>query len=595
MVTGTVSRRKDRPVLWAVLVAVLTIIALIGAGFFIKHASDEVFAFADDSEQKKEGTTEEEQEGKLINTSLEIPAMTFMKNVADNPPEGLSSPSADFAGNPNNALSWICGYAPSQLPVASVNLSHPSEKASVTLQAFGAGQGGVAMDNALSEVSGCDNRNGSGGIYASGSPVNETRGFVATSVTAGERQYVTFFLRGDVLVSVSAPSFDTARNISRAYDDVIVNFLTPVCEDLSVETDDSKRNPYYNRDAYTGWHRGREVRINAESSAKLMPGFLTTEEGNSGSSLPQGFFPEDSGIYVRNIEDAKPLEYPTIKEYSRPLAPVPVEMPENEVPEPSEMPKAPTKPETSRTIPERVKDPVGPGCGWAFTELAAPVFDDEEEKARADKQEKEVRAEMRQNYLNFLSERRDFILAYAEYSRQVAAYRKYAEQVQEVGEQWEYINKVRAEYRARLDEYWRLVEARESFAERQEQAQEEYDAAVQQCRDNLDNEIEQWREDQAEYERLVREREEAIERAREQEEREEDEEQETPTPSPSPTTQPEPEVVIPPQPVPPGPMPTLEDCIPARPAILDQTLPAQPVPPAQPEDVPLPSSWTDIP
>lgn len=593
MATRTVSRRKDRPVLWAVLVAVLTIIALIGAGFFIKNASDEVFAFTHEAEQQNEENAEE-QEGKLINASLEIPAVTFMKNVADNPPEGYSSPSVDFAGNPNNALSWICGYAPSHLPVASANLSHPSEKASVTLQAFGAGQGGVALDDALSEVSGCDNRNGSGGVYASGSPVNETRGFVATSVTAGERQYVTFFLRGDVLVSASAPSFDAARNISRAYDDVIMEFLPNVCEDLSVDADDSKRNPYYDREAYTGWHRGREVRINAEGSVKLMPGFLTTEEGNSGSSLPQGFFPEDSGIYVRDIEEAEPLDYPTIPQYTRPLAPVPVDMPENEVPEPSAMPAAPTKPETSRIIPERVKDPVGPGCGWAFTELAAPVFDDEEEKARADAQEQEVRAELRQNYLNFLSERSDFILAYADYSRQVAAYRQYAEQVREVGEQWEYINNVRAEYRALLDEYWRLVEERESFAERQEQAQENYDAAVQQCRDGLDDEIAQWREDQAEYERLVREREEAIERAREQEEeQEEDESEEQETPSP--TTPPEPEVVIPPEPTSPGPMPTLEDCIPARPAILDQAPPAQPVPPAQPEDVPLPSSWTDIP
>lgn len=589
MNTSSTKQRKDHPVRWAILVAVLTIITLAGFNFLVLEGSAQMFNFeADEAKDKEE---EEDNENTLIPINLEtnIPAVTFLNQLAENAPEGLSSPSIDFAANPNNALSWVCNYEPNPFPVAAMNISHPSEDASVTVHAYGAGQGAQALANSRSAISSCAGRQGTGGIYTTGSVVPDTDGFSATSSSGDDRQYVSFFIRSDVLVSVSSPSFGRTTDISEMYDDLIMDLLPPVCENLEVSNEDAKRNPYYDRESYAGWQRGRPVTIYTDSDPDFVPGVLSAHEETSGESLPRGNFPEGT-VFITNPSEGVRLSYNSPPSFTRPLDPVPVEMPDP-VEEPDSPPNIPERPSIDRTVPERVEDPIGPGCGWDFTSLNPPPFDATEEKERADQEEERVRAEMRELYADYLTNRRSFIFDYADYAKTVTKYQEYVEQVREVGNQWQYVNNVRADYRSRLDAYWRDLENYTTFNERLAQAQEEYDAAVQQCRTDLPETQDEWRDEMDRYEELMEEREEAIERAREQETPNPGDPENNPSPAPSPT----PTVTIPPEPEHPGDMPTLEDCLPERPSILDERQPTEPVPPTPPADVELPSSWTDIP
>ena len=531
--------------------------------------------------EAEEEVVEEESDRVPIDPSVTSPAEAMLVDLFREPIGDLSEPIVDIQGTPNNALNWVCRYTPEPAPALGASAVHSSERASVTLHAFGAGQGKYALRNAQQQVASCDNRQGNAGINSSASPASSYDGFSAYLSTNSNNSIVGFFAIGDVLVSVSAPSSSAVNRISNAYASALNDHMTPICESLTYDVSDSVRSPYYNLEDYVGWERGREVDIDFLTAPELVPGVISDSDV-SGQSLPVGHFPSDSPI-LANFEQGEALGEDTFSMPSRPLPPVPVDI-EQEAPELVSMPSRPSEPATQTVIPERVEDPVGPGCGWAFVGQSAPVWDATEERERVDAAEAETRAELREDYRSYLQRYLSYPYNYAEYALSVEEHNDYISHLREVAQEWDRINAVRAEYRALLDEYWELVEQREDFIARQEAAQEEYDEDVAICEareEELEEQLEEQRrqaEEEAEEQRRQEEEEESDSEEDNGDESTEDEESEE-------SEEPEPE-----------PIEEIElDCMPDRPSILDEQVPPMPTPPTEPTDVPLPDQWTDIP
>lgn len=88
-------------------------------------------------------------------------------------------------------------------------------------------------------------------------------------------------------------------------------------------------------------------------------------------------------------------------------------------------PVAPTFPEapiTASTAVSRVSDPIGPGCGWAFTGQSAPEFEDKEAEKAAQKARIAAAGELIKARSAWWVARYDYAVAYAKYMKEVDAW-----------------------------------------------------------------------------------------------------------------------------------------------------------------------------
>lgn len=536
--------------LLTIMVVAVVIGALLATPAVIRAATADTAAqFRANAAQ--DPTPEEEKERVLAASAS--PAAGFIKAMEEYVPEGHKI-VATKNGTANSVVSWVC-------PNLSIN-PHPvlgtqlelSNGVTVTVSAFGAGQSAQARTSYRDGLRNCTGRNGSAGLISGSSPmaVGDYNGFSFAS--GGVTTNV--WLHSDVMITVSARSQSVVRDMSVLYRDKVNSELqASTCLDARVTNDDAHRSPYYDASNYTGWERGREVEL-ADAEPGITAGVYAPGAAFDGSGKRLGAYAHQSG-------PASLLELP--ESPTKPEAPLPAGVPANlpsEVPQPStQIVSIKQVPESTTTIAERVEDPEGPGCGWAWTGQKAPIFDASEEKVRADKAARQEIERMRGEY----GEYQNSVVANhnttLQYNREADAYNAYVESYDSVAEQWEDINRKRSEYRVLLDQYWEDMEAYEDFQDDLKEAQEAYDEAVQECRDNPT---------------ITEERTVTPPPA-------------TPQPSdgggepPAPAT-PETEIVEVPNP----------DCPADRPEILDQQAPSAPTPPAKP-DVPLPSSWTDVP
>lgn len=549
--------RREHPAAWVFLFLGVASLLFSGIAYGAFSLSD---GFADGVVEKLEASAEKPTETPppVQQVALTLsPAATFFDQMKAFAPEGYPLPSAQMEGTASSPLDWTCGISVSPTAALGVELDLQNG-ATAVVQAFGAGQSAVALDSYKRSVANCARRDGSGGISSRSSAIDGTQGFVAYTVTNDVRRTANVWVRGDVIITVSSPDINVTNDLAAKYDGAVLNALTATtCAAVDVTPEDSTRSPYYDLNTYTGWQRGREV-VLGDAVPTLTPGTLstTTEVVGSGDRL---------GMLAPGA--AKPSETPIVapKPVSLPKAPeAPIEpagLPAA-VPLPGAAPAAPAAAPLSTVIPERVRDEVGPGCGWAWTGQAPPVYDDSVEKQRADAEQVTAQENLRAGYAAYLSGRAGYLDAYMSYASAVTSYSQYVEQVNAVAAQWDYINTERAKYRRALDNYYAAIAAREKFFVDRQAAQGAYDALVQQCAAQ-----------DATRGTVVPEP--------------------TPAPTPTPVPTPAPTPTVEPT-APPEPEEPKLQCPPSRPGILDQKEPAEPTPPAKP-DVPLPASWTDIP
>lgn len=585
--------RPDKPFRLAAALLVLVIVVTTATAIFVNRGSHEIFAlfFPQTEAQKAEQAEKEAAKANVINAGQTPPAFSVMKDILGAKPAGFSKPIKDTDGTSGNALGWVCGYEVSPAPVLADSLNFRPEKATFTVQILGAGQASKAIDTAFSSVQSCDNNGGSGGISSGYSPISGAHGFIGYYVAGADRQIVSVWQRGDLVLSVASNNQTTTRKLTDAYDSIVTGALKGKCLSLEVEDKDAGRSPFYDADAYTGWNRGRLVELSTTSPG-LGAGVLSASGDVTGDGMPQGHPYKDLTYPVNGAEPSTP-SWSSISLPERPLEPVPTSLPE-EVAEPGERPAAPSKPDTETTIPERVNDPEGPGCGWAFVGQTAPVWDASAEKKRADKEAKKAQTALQKDYRAYVGKRVSYVNSWTDYYKKVLAYNNYTAKVKAVAAEWEELNTIRAEYRAKLDAYWASVNAREAFQKEKKQAQKDYDEAVEKCQ-TYEDELAEARAKAAEEDA---ERQEAEKKAKQDEadkkdkqdkkgdkpdaeddDADSDEGKDPKEPKSNPTDEVEkPDVA----------------CPAVRPDILDQDPPAVLDVPAKP-NVPLPYAWTDIP
>lgn len=245
--------------------------------------------------------------------------------------------------------------------------------------------------------------------------------------------------RGDIVVTVERTRASADISVVRSAMDAHLS----QCIDTSLTPDQSFRNPFASN--FTGnvtditvHYDGPELRATTALSPRQVEVPKTPDFKHWPESLP-----------------------------AMPDAPQPVEA----VPMPS----------LTRQFTARVPDPDGPGCGWAFTGLKAPVTDDAALNKNIADNTSKLQAEMKADAGVYTSKLVAYDASKAEFDKLNPAWEQWATDVEAVRAQWD-------EQGRRWDTYWRdksrydsAVKAREKFFTDREAAQKAYEEGMQRC------------------------------------------------------------------------------------------------------------------
>jgi hypothetical protein len=325
----------------------------------------------------------------------------------------------------------------------------------LTVAAYGAGQGPVALAGWSEALAACD---GPVGRTVSTGPGTDavTAWIRPTSGRSGAA--VLFWRRGDVVASVALAGSDPNGLAERAAaaDPVLLAALNGRCADLASGLADAARSPWVDRGAFTGLTVPVPVAVPPVADPTPPPEIAPVPAGWSPAPLPSVSFP------TRPAEPVWPQDLP-----------VPVGSPA--------APASPTPAPVSTVVPSRAEDPTGPGCGWAFTGMLAPPYDAalEAELARQRVEQAEglllaAQAQWQESLIGYWA----LVPAYEE---QAALFTAYAAEVAEVAAAWDLISAQRAAYDDAVVAYNDAVVARDAFLAEQAAARAAYEAALAVC------------------------------------------------------------------------------------------------------------------
>jgi hypothetical protein len=336
-------------------------------------------------------------------------------------------------------------------------------------------------------------------------------------------------------------------------DRAVATLTSSNCVSLTAEKTDKTRNLYTNQEEYTGWIIHDTVRTKVDLSN--LPTHVFAETKNpTDAILPEGPLPEGFPM-----EPAEPLPRPMIpnQNYS-------------------------TTEDFSEIVTYQDPDLKGPGCGWLFAGLTPPnvnVKDLESRKKTSLDQAQSLVDIAAQNYVNqqLRKVRAGFTIASS-----IETWNDYVNELQLVHERWNWLTNERLKLEEPWNDYIALHTYWINFDNAKANALSRYEKAVEECKVANDA-VDKWEEV---WGALYLHRQEELER------------QQTTTTQPSvttttinssttttgsTTTTTMPQVEIPPKP---------ESCTPPEPPqILQETKPAEPVPPSIPAGVTIPNSW----
>jgi hypothetical protein len=136
---------------------------------------------------------------------------------------------------------------------------------------------------------------------------------------------------------------------------------------------------------------------------------------------------------------------------------------------------------TVSVVPSRADDPVGPGCGWAFTGQVKPPFDQVEQAAVANALAVQAQQELTGAQALWQSDVVSYWQQVPVYEQQAAAFLAYAAAVQRVADSWDSITRQRDDYAAAVAAYDAAVQVRNDFLDQQAVAQAAYDDELVRC------------------------------------------------------------------------------------------------------------------
>jgi hypothetical protein len=373
-------------------------------------------------------------------------------------PAGARSVSA-LQGVPSSPVDLVCGAGTGPGPVTASGRGWAVAKGSqltnlragytVTLAAYGAGQGAVAFKALAGQVNDhCANRSGTAYLVSSaGAGVDAATAWVSRS---GGGTTAFFWRRGDVVAMVAATGPTAAMGMVKEYDARLAAALDGVCLAIDSAAADGTRSPYVNRTGFTG---------------------LTVAAGVGLPSLVSA----PARVRTPDVVDVPAVRLPVQPDF--PFWP-------EQVPGPVPVPTAPNVPDypaLTTTVPVRVMDGQGPGCGWAFTEQPVPSFDAAAAAAKAAVDVETAANALAANAASYTAGVPAYRAAYTRYLADVRAFQSYAQAVDTVAAAWEVIRVDQGQYKEAMVLYAAAVAARDAFLAAQSAEKTTYDAALALC------------------------------------------------------------------------------------------------------------------
>ncbi|WP_127481144.1 hypothetical protein [Nocardioides pantholopis] len=346
------------------------------------------------------------------------------------------------------------------VPTVALSRTHRlgGDDVQVTVAAYAAGVGADALARMVEEVAAC--APSAVGVTPVGELDLGAEG-IRLAVSGTDTDYrVLVWRRGDVLGFVSGTVEQSLDAAAAAADDALAPELAAHCVTEGSTREDALRNAAYAGGRFTGRVERRLLRGDRVPVPEVPPAYATA--GVVATPLPA---PPAEAVEVN---------LPAVPAHPHwPDLPAPVaepDRPEPVVPQRTEM-----------RAPQRVPDPDGPGCGWAFTATAEPDYDNasvERENTAAIRRTREaLTADGERWRVDVLA----YWIAHRTYLDQVAAWNAYAAEVEAVAAAWAVTEQAWAAYEA-AHAQWEVTEKdRTDLLEDQDQAREQYADQGAQC------------------------------------------------------------------------------------------------------------------
>ncbi|AKT51784.1 hypothetical protein [Arsenicicoccus sp. oral taxon 190] len=384
------------------------------------------------------------------------PATTVVERLLAATPAGLPEGLVDASSVPGTvapAVALSCDSPVAPVVSRSRTWARPpapgaaaGSGVTVTVTAYSAGAGAPALDAMVVARKEC----------VADATVTRTDGYGVQAVLATQQRgqvdtRSVVLRRGDVLVSVSGTGLPLPTAVAADLDRRLDQALAPVCAQQRSTTADFARSPLVARQDYTGLQVLAGVDLPGQGTP--LPDLVAAHVG---APLP-------------------PQVTPTT-----PAAPYWPEAAPAPVPSPSE-PPAPTPYPVRTTYPAPARDDRGPGCGWAFTGMAPPTFD-EQAAARTQEQRRQAAVTaMQAAVAAYPAAVQAYEQAWGDYERRAKAYTDYATKAQEVEAAWAVIRVQQEAYRQSLAQYQQATAAYQAELTRRQGLQATYDAQLARC------------------------------------------------------------------------------------------------------------------
>jgi hypothetical protein len=206
----------------------------------------------------------------------------------------------------------------------------------IAIQSYGAGQARLQYDKYASSLSKCYTK-----ASANGNAVEYPDGYL--------------FTYGDSIVSIQTSDTDLQSKLIPWFANKVPAALTTTqCIAMDETTDDAKRSFYYDANSYTG--------------------LIKTENVTQSVTFLQPSYPQSAKDV--SYDSSKVFSDPKIQSVSVPLTPLPAGM-QSSLPSAPSSPtfsSQPSQPSITKTITYQTADHNGPGCGWAWSGQAVPVY-----------------------------------------------------------------------------------------------------------------------------------------------------------------------------------------------------------------------------
>lgn len=364
-------------------------------------------------------------------------------------------------GVPGVSFGFACDPTDGLAPVVAEGRSWTRDDSTLTVsaRAYPAGGGAVALQGLTEAVARCS---------AAAAYTSSGLGVETVQVNSRTTNAVVW-RRGDVLMVGSTTngsqpgSVTSVLDVLQGFDSALVKSLTGVCADQSSTVEAALRSPYVERKKFFG--NSENVKINRNRKAGLPRAERTKP-----------------GIAVAVPAPRIPLPY--VADLPSPPVPAVTKGPTG-LPAAKPFPVEPTAPvngvQNSKEVQRKIEDPVGPGCGWAFTGQVPPNFDSDTASRDFNVSVAKANKAMTRSWNRWQRARGAYFEAYARYSRQAEAYKGYAAEVERVRAAWQTVETARANYYVALNSYNAAVQARADFKAEKQAAADDYAQKKAEC------------------------------------------------------------------------------------------------------------------